>query len=165
MGRARARERKKESFAGRKEKERERTAPQVVPQHPVKSHFTVQLRFDVSPALFLSLRNKWPKSWPYFEALDARTAAKMGQILPDADIPIIQAPEGPEGKFPMQAGPDDLIKIPGQTRVDRDEYQEFLALGHGGIFDLDLNRSALQPAASQMLAGTIVKEYQHPRLH
>ena len=66
--------------------------------------------------------------------------ADVAQSVP-ADMPIFQMPEGPEGKFPMQAGPEDLIKIPGQTRVDRDEYQEFLALGHGGIFDLDLNRS------------------------
>ena len=51
-------------------------------------------------------------------------------------------PEEAEGKFPMQAGPEDWIKLPGQTRVDRDEYQEFLALGHGGIFDLDIDRSA-----------------------
>lgn len=52
---------------------------------------------------------------------------------------MAQAEEA-EGKFPMQAGPEDWIKLPGQTRVDRDEYQEFLALGHGGIFDLDIDR-------------------------
>ena len=52
----------------------------------------------------------------------------------------MQQPEEVDGKFPLQAGPADPIKLPGQTRVDRDEYQEFLALGHGGIFDLDIDR-------------------------
>lgn len=57
-----------------------------------------------------------------------------------AGAPLMPQPEELEGKFPMQAGPTDPIKLPGQTRVDRDEYQEFLALGHGGIFDLDIDR-------------------------
>ncbi|CAD7703725.1 unnamed protein product, partial [Ostreobium quekettii] len=37
------------------------------------------------------------------------------------------------------------IKLPGQTRVTPDEYKEFLALGHGEIFNLDLNRCVEAP--------------------
>lgn len=46
--------------------------------------------------------------------------------------------------WPSQAAeqPDKLIKLPGQTKVGEDEYKEFLNLGHGGIFDLDLTRYA-----------------------
>ena len=40
----------------------------------------------------------------------------------------------------MVAAPGQPIKLPGQTRVTSDEYREFLALGHGEIFDLELDR-------------------------
>lgn len=44
--------------------------------------------------------------------------------------------------WPSQAAdhPDKLIKLPGQTKVGEQEYKEFLNLGHGGVFDLDLSR-------------------------
>jgi hypothetical protein len=42
--------------------------------------------------------------------------------------------------FPSQATAGQFIKLPRQTKVTRDEYQEFLALGHGEIFALDLDR-------------------------
>ena len=42
--------------------------------------------------------------------------------------------------FPMAAAPGQPIKLPGQTRVTSDEYREFLALGHGEIFDLEVDR-------------------------
>lgn len=47
--------------------------------------------------------------------------------------------------WPSQAAeqPDKLIKLPGQTKVGEDEYKEFLNLGHGGVFDLDLSRCAV----------------------
>lgn len=45
--------------------------------------------------------------------------------------------------FPMAAKPKQPIKLPGQTRVTPEEYREFLSLGHGHIFDLDIDRSAL----------------------
>ena len=32
------------------------------------------------------------------------------------------------------------IKLPRQTRVTPEEYKEFLALGHGEIFDIDLDK-------------------------
>ena len=56
------------------------------------------------------------------------------------------APVGPmrlqmEAKLPSQAGPQDLIRLPGQTRVSPEEYKEFLQLGHGNIFELDPDRS------------------------
>ena len=36
-----------------------------------------------------------------------------------------------------QAG--QKIRLPGQARVDPAEYREFLMLGHGGVFDLDVD--------------------------
>lgn len=36
--------------------------------------------------------------------------------------------------------PGKAIKLPRQTRVTPEEYKEFLALGHGEIFDLDMDR-------------------------
>ena len=42
--------------------------------------------------------------------------------------------------FPMAALPGQPIKLPGQTRVTPEEYREFLSLGHGEIFDLDVER-------------------------
>ena len=33
-----------------------------------------------------------------------------------------------------------FIKLPRQTRVTPEEYREFLSLGHGEIFTLDLDR-------------------------
>lgn len=43
--------------------------------------------------------------------------------------------------FPSTAKPDQPIKLPRQHNVDKDEYREFLNLGHGEIFNLDLDRS------------------------
>eukprot|EP00963_Diacronema_lutheri_P005889 scaffold467_cov366-Pavlova_lutheri.AAC.23 len=37
------------------------------------------------------------------------------------------------------------IKLPGQTRVAPDEYKEFLFLGHGAIFDIDIERIDEKP--------------------
>ena len=42
--------------------------------------------------------------------------------------------------LPSQAGPDQLVRLPGQTRVSPEEYKEFLGLGHGDVFDLDPDR-------------------------
>ena len=47
-----------------------------------------------------------------------------------------------EPEFPTRAAPDQALKLPGQTRVTPDEYKEFLGLGHGEIFNLDLDRYA-----------------------
>jgi Fip1 motif len=44
-------------------------------------------------------------------------------------------------EFPGVAAPDQLIKLPRQTKVQQSEYKEFLALGHGDIFDLDITRT------------------------
>ena len=57
-----------------------------------------------------------------------------------AGAPLMQQPQEVGGKFPKEAGPQDAIKLPGQTRVDPEEYREFLDLGHGGIFHLDIDR-------------------------
>lgn len=41
--------------------------------------------------------------------------------------------------FPSQWHPGLPMKLPGQTRVSPEEYKEFLNLGHGDIFDVDLD--------------------------
>jgi hypothetical protein len=41
--------------------------------------------------------------------------------------------------FPSQWQPGLPLKLPGQTRVSPEEYKEFLNLGHGDIFDVDLD--------------------------
>ena len=48
-----------------------------------------------------------------------------------------------DAKLPSQAGPQDLIRLPGQTRVSPEEYKEFLQLGHGDIFELNPDRSVM----------------------
>jgi len=53
----------------------------------------------------------------------------MTTISPDA-----------EAAFPTQAAPGQWLKLPKQTRVTPEEYREFLSLGHGEIFTLDLDR-------------------------
>jgi len=56
-------------------------------------------------------------------------------------IPYFNDPEEQRSaKFPSKAGPNDWVRLPRQRQVDPDEYEEFLNLGLGGIFDLDLNR-------------------------
>lgn len=42
-----------------------------------------------------------------------------------------------EPVLPSLGKPGQRIRLPGQTRVMPDEYKEFLALGHGDIFNLD----------------------------
>lgn len=41
--------------------------------------------------------------------------------------------------FPSEWKPGLPIKLPGQTRVSPEEYKEFLSLGHGEIFSIDLD--------------------------
>lgn len=43
-------------------------------------------------------------------------------------------------KFPSNAGFHDRIKLPRQRRVNSEEYKQFLNLGMGGIFELDLEK-------------------------
>jgi len=45
-----------------------------------------------------------------------------------------------DAAFPSAAAPQQPIKLPRQHNVDKDEYREFLNLGHGEIFNLDLDR-------------------------
>lgn len=45
-----------------------------------------------------------------------------------------------DASFPSAAGPQQPIKLPRQHNVDKEEYKEFLNLGHGEIFNLDLDR-------------------------
>ena len=57
------------------------------------------------------------------------------------DGPVAYVPTpGVEIVFPSQYVPGKAIKLPRQTRVTPEEYKEFLALGHGEIFDLDMDR-------------------------
>ncbi len=57
--------------------------------------------------------------------------------------------------FPMAAAPGQPIKLPGQTRVTSDEYREFLALGHGEIFDLELDRCCTRETSAGMLRASV----------
>jgi 15-cis-phytoene desaturase len=41
--------------------------------------------------------------------------------------------------FPSQWRPGLPIKLPGQTKVSPEEYREFLSLGHGDIYDIDID--------------------------
>lgn len=45
-----------------------------------------------------------------------------------------------DAAFLSMAEPHQAIKLPRQHNVDKDEYREFLNLGHGEIFNLDLDR-------------------------
>lgn len=45
--------------------------------------------------------------------------------------------------LPSQAAPGKKVRLPGQTRVSAEEYREFLGLGHGEIFNLDIDRWAV----------------------
>jgi hypothetical protein len=53
--------------------------------------------------------------------------------------------------FPSEWKPGLPCKLPGQTRVSPEEYKEFLTLGHGEIFSIDLD-SVIDPP--WMLPGT-----------
>jgi hypothetical protein len=53
--------------------------------------------------------------------------------------------------FPSEWQPGLPCKLPGQTRVSPEEYKEFLTLGHGEIFSIDLD-SVVDPP--WMLPGT-----------
>ena len=41
--------------------------------------------------------------------------------------------------LPSTSAPGQRVRLPGQSRVTPDEYREFLALGHGEIFNLDVD--------------------------
>lgn len=70
---------------------------------------------------------------------------------PPAGATSIQQDE--TAAFPMAAKPGQPIKLPGQTRVTPEEYREFLSLGHGHIFDLDIDRSALSHIYCSFVRG------------
>ena len=64
---------------------------------------------------------------------------------PESDLPPA---------FPQQAQPGQRIQLPGQSRVAPEEYREFLILGHGGVFDLDVDKCGLphlSPSACHVL--------------
>lgn len=60
-------------------------------------------------------------------------------------MPYVPPTEHKDAAFPSQAKPGQPIKLPGQTRVAPDEYKEFLSLGHGELFDVDLERVVEAP--------------------
>lgn len=41
--------------------------------------------------------------------------------------------------LPSEAAPGQRVRLPGQSRVTPEEYREFLGLGHGEIFNLDID--------------------------
>jgi len=60
-------------------------------------------------------------------------------------MPYVAPVEHKDAAFPSQAKPGQPIKLPGQTRVAPDEYKEFLSLGHGELFEVDLDRVVETP--------------------
>ena len=60
-------------------------------------------------------------------------------------MPYVPPTEHKDAAFPSQAKPGQPIKLPGQTRVAPEEYKEFLNLGHGELFEVDLNRVVETP--------------------
>lgn len=55
---------------------------------------------------------------------------------------VAEALRNMDAAFPTFAAPNQPIKLPRQHNVDKEEYREFLNLGHGEIFGLDLDRCA-----------------------
>jgi hypothetical protein len=53
---------------------------------------------------------------------------------------MVEALRNQDAAFPSLARAGQPIKLPRQHNVDKDEYREFLNLGHGDIFNLDLDR-------------------------
>lgn len=87
--------------------------------------------------------------------LGAHIPAAQGSWRPP---PMYQAPKPahredglplvfPSEALKMEARGDKgyHIKLPGQTRVAPDEYKEFLFLGHGAIFDIDIEKIDEKP--------------------
>ena len=71
-----------------------------------------------------------------------RTDETTGRVSA-VDAPMTNPLQGvneDDAKFPQDAGPDDWIKIPGHTKVDPPEWNSFMALGFGDIYDIDLDR-------------------------
>lgn len=87
--------------------------------------------------------------------LGAHIPAAQGSWRPP---PLYQAPKPahrddglplvfPSEALQLEARGDSAyhIKLPGQTRVAPDEYKEFLFLGHGAIFDIDIEKIDEKP--------------------
>lgn len=62
-----------------------------------------------------------------------------------AGYQVADALRNMDAAFPSAAAPQQPIKLPRQHNVDKDEYREFLNLGHGEIFNLDLDRVTTAP--------------------
>lgn len=70
----------------------------------------------------------------------ALSAAALALAAPRAPYrPARPALNAADAAFPSMARPDQPVKLPGQTRVSPEEYREFLALGHGEIFSIDID--------------------------
>ena len=60
----------------------------------------------------------------------AKPRVRMPQVPMEPDLPPV---------LPSRARPGQRIRLPGQSRVTPEEYREFLSLGHGEIYNLDLD--------------------------
>jgi hypothetical protein len=60
-------------------------------------------------------------------------------------VQVAAALRDADAAFPGAAAPGQPIKLPRQHNVDKEEYKEFLNLGHGEIFSLELDRCGQQP--------------------
>lgn len=65
--------------------------------------------------------------------------APAGPAKPRVRMP--SAPMDPDlpPALPSRARPGQRIRLPGQSRVTPEEYREFLSLGHGEVYNLDLD--------------------------
>lgn len=63
--------------------------------------------------------------------------------------------------LPQQAQAGQKIRLPGQSRVAPEEYREFLVLGHGGVFDLEVDKCGLGlpvPPVSEYMTASLLLE-------
>lgn len=105
------------------------------------------------PASSLPLTHTQPGAAPPRPAFGGPPASGFSGTRP----PLQSYPSGPAPRpqldlppaFPQQAQPGQKIKLPGQSRVPPEEYREFLVLGHGGVFDLDVDNVVDAPWKAQ----------------
>jgi hypothetical protein len=70
----------------------------------------------------------------------AAAAAAAAVWLWFCGLQVAEALRDVDAAFPSVAAPHQPIKLPKQHNVGKEEYKEFLNLGHGEIFSLDLDR-------------------------
>lgn len=98
------------------------------------------------PGLSVSFATSIPAASPETTAPGPpASGTAAGQASGGTRPPLPGAPTCPlvlrmeDAVFPSQWRPGLPIKLPGQTKVSPEEYREFLSLGHGDIFDIEID--------------------------